>query len=125
TDTVSQQIRSALGPVDVLKIKRVVLDQAKSTGDAFTQLFTGMGSFGVLAGVLLLVNLFVMLAAERKPELGMARAVGMRRSWLVQSFATEGWMYAVVATALGVLAGIGLGRVLVAWSAAAFSTEHN
>jgi putative ABC transport system permease protein len=31
--------------------------------------------------VLLLVNLFVMLAAERKPELGMARAIGMRRSW--------------------------------------------
>jgi hypothetical protein len=39
----------ALGGVDVLKAMRVVLDQAKSTGDAFTQLFTGMGSFGVLA----------------------------------------------------------------------------
>ena len=67
-------------------------------------MFTAMGSFGVLAGLLLLVNLFVMLAAERKTELGMARAVGMRRSELVGAFATEGWIYALVATALGVAA---------------------
>jgi putative ABC transport system permease protein len=88
-------------------------------------MFTAMGSFGVLAGLLLLVNLFVMLAAERKTELGMARAVGMRRSELVGAFATEGWLYAVVATALGVLAGIGLGAILVAVSARIFASEHN
>ena len=125
TDAVSRQITEQLPGVDVLKIKRVVLDQAKANGDAFTQLFTGMGSFGVLAGVLLLVNLFVMLAAERKPELGMARAVGMRRSWLVGGFATEGWLYALVASLLGTLAGIGLGRLIIAASARMFSTEHN
>jgi len=125
TDTVSRQIRQQLPGVDVLNIKRVVLDQAKANGDAFTQLFTGMGSFGVLAGVLLLVNLFVMLAAERKPELGMARAVGMRRSWLVGGFATEGWLYALIASLLGTLAGIGLGRLIIAASARMFSTEHN
>ena len=88
-------------------------------------MFTAMGSFGVLAGLLLLVNLFVMLAAERKAELGMARAVGMRRSELVAAFATEGWLYALTASALGVVAGIGLGRILVAVSARVFSTEHN
>jgi putative ABC transport system permease protein len=88
-------------------------------------MFTAMGSFGVLAGLLLLVNLFVMLAAERKTELGMARAVGMRRSELVGAFATEGWIYAAVATALGVAAGIGLGAVLVSLSARIFATEHN
>ena len=47
--------------------------------DGVHAMFTAMGSFGVFAGLLLLVNLFVMLAAERKTELGMARAVGMRR----------------------------------------------
>jgi putative ABC transport system permease protein len=125
TDTVSRQIVQELGGGDVLKAKRIVLDRAESTGDAFTQLFTGMGSFGVLAGVLLLVNLFVMLAAERKPELGMARAVGMRRSWLVGGFATEGWLYALAAALLGTVAGIGLGRVIIAASARMFSTEHN
>jgi putative ABC transport system permease protein len=125
TDRVAAEIRRLAGRVDVVKIKQVVLDEAKANGDAFTQLFTGMGSFGVLAGVLLLVNLFVMLAAERKPELGMARAVGMRRSWLVAGFATEGWLYALLASLVGTLVGIGLGRLIIAASARMFSTEHN
>jgi putative ABC transport system permease protein len=104
--------------------KRTLLDTADTVGKSFRSMFTAMGSFGVLAGLLLLVNLFVMLAAERKTEMGMARAVGMRRSDLVRSFATEGWLYALAASALGVLLGIGLGRALVAWSARALSSEH-
>jgi putative ABC transport system permease protein len=109
----------------VTTIKQQFLDVADETGKTFTQMFTAMGSFGVFAGLLLLINLFVMLAAERKSELGMARAVGMRRSALVGAFATEGFIYALVATLLGTAAGVGLGRVLVALSQAAFSSEHN
>ena len=88
-------------------------------------MFTAMGSFGVLAGLLLLVNLFVMLAAERKTELGMARAVGMRRSELVGAFRDRRLALRAVATVLGVAAGIGLGAVLVSLSARIFATEHN
>src|SRR2546422_2023973 len=72
-----------------------------------------MGAFGILAGVLLIVNIFVMLAEERKPELGVARAVGFLRSDLLTTFALEGTFYAVVAAALGALAGLGLGYVMV------------
>lgn len=110
---------------EVYAAKRATLETADAVGEGFGSMFTAMGSFGVLAGLLLLVNLFVMLAAERKTELGMARAVGMRRSELVGAFATEGWLYALVATLLGVVAGIGLGAILVAVSARIFSTEHN
>jgi len=127
TDRVKAEIAHAsrgLNP-QVIGVKRLVLDQAEAAGKGFTQMFTTMGSFGVVAGLLLLVQLFVMLAAERKPELGMARAVGMRRSWLVGGFATEGWMYALAATVLGSIAGIGLGWVLVALSQQIFNTKHN
>ena len=72
--------------------------------------------FAVAAGVLLLVNVFVMLADERRSELGMLRAMGMRRSLLVGGLATEGWLYAVLASALGALLGIGFGW-LIAWRA--------
>src|SRR2546425_7458913 len=72
-----------------------------------------MGAFGILAGVLLIVNIFVMLAEERKPELGVARAVGFLRSDLLTTFALEGTFYAVVAAALGALAGLGLGYIMV------------
>ena len=54
----------------------------------------------------------------------MARAIGMKRSALVGAFATEGFLYALTASLLGTLAGVGLGRALVA-SKRAFSSEHN
>jgi putative ABC transport system permease protein len=129
TDEAGAQVRAAAAAEEltpqIYPVKRSTLDVAEAVGKGFSSMFTAMGSFGVLAGLLLLVNLFVMLAAERKTELGMARAVGMRRSELVGAFATEGWIYAAVATALGVAAGIGLGAVLVSLSARIFATEHN
>ena len=124
---VAHSIEQATAGIDpqITDVKRQFLDVADETGKSFTQMFTAMGSFGVFAGLLLLINLFVMLAAERKSELGMARAVGMRRSQLVGAFATEGFIYALLATLLGTAVGVGLGRVLVAWSQSAFSSEHN
>jgi putative ABC transport system permease protein len=129
SEAVSARVRTAAGPTgldpQVYPVKQTTLDVAEAVGAGFGSMFTAMGSFGVLAGLLLLVNLFVMLAAERKTELGMARAVGMRRSDLVAAFATEGWLFALAATTLGVVAGIGLGAVLVALSARIFATEHS
>lgn len=127
TDVVKSEITQAsrgLYP-QVMPVKQIVLDQADSTGKSFTQMFTTTGSFGVIAGLLLLVQLFVMLAAERKPELGMARAVGMRRRWVVGAFATEGWIYALAATGFGAVVGIGLGWVVVSLSQRIFNTEHS
>ena len=39
-------------------------------------LFTTFGTFSIAAGILLIFLIFVMLAAERRGELGIARAVG-------------------------------------------------
>jgi putative ABC transport system permease protein len=53
--------------------------------------------------------IFAMLAAERKHELGIARAVGMRRGHLMRMFAFEGTLYALLASA----AGVGVGWLMV------------
>ena len=63
--------------------------------------------------MLLIFLIFVMLAAERKHELGIARAVGMQRSNLIRAFAFEGVLYAFVAGAIGSVAGVGVGWVMV------------
>ena len=55
--------------------------------------FTTFGSFSIAAGILLIFLIFVMLAAERRGELGIARAVGTRRGHLVQMFLFEGIAY--------------------------------
>ena len=46
--------------------------------------------FSIAAGILLIFLIFVMLAAERRGELGIARAIGTRRGHLVQMFIFEG-----------------------------------
>ena len=97
-------------------VKQDVLDRADKAGRSLSQLYFTIGMFAVAAGILLLVNVFVMLADERRSELGMLRAVGMRRRTLVAALATEGWIYAVIASALGALLGIAFGR-LIAWHA--------
>lgn len=123
TDQVVPQIETALGDVNarVMPLKKDTLRDAKLNGDQFTQLFGGIGFFSVLAGILLLVNIFVMLAQERKTELGMLRAIGLRRAGLVGSFSIEGWLYALASSVLGTIAGMGLGKVIVIVAAGIFS----
>ncbi|HEX6699763.1 MAG TPA: FtsX-like permease family protein, partial [Gaiellaceae bacterium] len=127
TDAVKRQVvaRAGVEPAQVVGVKKIAIDEADAVGKGFRDMFTSTGAFGVLAGLLLLVNLFVMLAAERKSELGMARAIGMKRGGLVGAFATEGWIYAFVASIAGIVVGIGLGRLIVVFCQRAFDSEHN
>src|SRR4028118_2189079 len=105
----------ALGPVlrenDLAAepVKRDAIEQADEGGETFTSIFLLFGQFSVAAGVLLIFLIFVMLAAERKHELGIARAVGMRRGHLMRMFAFEGAMYAVIASLIGSVLGVGVG----------------
>jgi putative ABC transport system permease protein len=127
SDRVAGKLTAALGPLTqrgttVDKPKQEVLEEARLAGDSLGSLFLFVGSFAIIAGVLLLVNVFVMLAEERKPELGMLRAVGMRRGRLVRGFVIEGAVYALVAAAVGVAAGLAVGRAVVEVAARIFAS---
>jgi putative ABC transport system permease protein len=112
SDAAVVDLRAALAGLPGIEIqtpKAAVLDDAERQGAGLSQLFSTLGAFSVLAGILLLINLFVMLAEERKTELGMLRAVGFTRRRLIRAFAIEGAIYALVAAALGAVVGIGIG----------------
>jgi putative ABC transport system permease protein len=116
TDTVAAALDDRLGGIDgveVVTVKQDVLDDAEAAGTELRALFSSLGTFSALVGVLLLVNLFVMLAEERKTELGMMRAVGLRRSHLVRLFALEGGLYSLAAAVVGVVLGMGVGRAVL------------
>ena len=55
---------------------------------------------------MLLVNIFVMLADERRAQLGMLRAVGMRRRRVTAGFAVEASVYTGLAAILGAALGL-------------------
>jgi len=102
---------SQLSKYRVDDVKKAALDMADEMGSTFSTLFVGFGLFSISAGVLLIFLIFIMLAAERKSEMGMARAVGMQRRHLIQAFLFEGVVYDLLASAVG--AGLG---ILVGWA---------
>jgi putative ABC transport system permease protein len=103
--------------------KQDALEEADTTGAAFMSMFTTFGSFSIAAGILLIFLIFVMLAAERRSELGIARAVGTRRGHLVQMFVYEGVAYDLVAAAVGALLGVVVAYGMVFVIARAFASE--
>ncbi len=90
------------------------LDFAQLFGSLFTTFFVVFGLFSIAAGILLIFLIFTMLAAERKPEMGMARAVGAKRRQIVESFLAEGLGYDLGSAVVGLLAGMGV-TVLMVW----------
>ncbi|MGD9932118.1 MAG: ABC transporter permease [Dehalococcoidia bacterium] len=91
----------------VFSVRSETLDQAELTGNTFTTIFLVLGLFSMAAGIILIFMIFVMLAAERRAEMGMARAVGAKRSHLVQAFIVEGMAYSLLAGFIGVATGVG------------------
>ncbi len=116
---------SDLSELEVDDVKRDSLDQGELAASAFTTIFIVTGLFGIAAGLLLIFLIFVLLAAERKPEMGMTRAVGGQRRHLVQMFVFEGTAYDLAAAAVGVGLGIATGYVLAASLGQAFAAQSD
>ncbi len=105
--------------------KQDALQQADAAGAMFMSFFTTFGSFSIAAGILLIFLIFVMLAAERRGELGIARAVGTRRGHLIQMFLYEGLAYDLLAALVGVLLGVAVAYGMVLAMASAFATAED
>ncbi|HEX9613760.1 MAG TPA: FtsX-like permease family protein [Candidatus Bathyarchaeia archaeon] len=88
--------------------KMVAVNDATAGAQSLSNLFSVLSTITILAGVVLIINMFIMLAEERKSEMGMARAVGMKRSQLTKLFLFEGTLYAAGASLVGVFVGIGI-----------------
>ncbi len=116
SDDVALALRTKLGvssSIDIETTKADTLKNADDTGSTLQSLFSAIGGFSVVAGILLLINLFVMLAEERKVELGVLRAIGMKRTGVWRAFSLEGALYSVASAVLGSLLGIVIGWAIV------------
>jgi putative ABC transport system permease protein len=97
----------------VHKAKQDGVRFALQAQEIFGRILTLFTLFALAIGLLLIFLIFTLLAAERRVELGMARALGMRRLDIAQTLLFEGAAYNLAATLLGLLAGLGLGAVIV------------
>ena len=99
------------------------LSNAATSGQSLLTLFLALGLFSILAGAMLIVGIFVMLAEERKGEMGMLRAIGMRRRELVYTYYFEGVAYAAGSALAGTVVGVGVGYFLVLLAGSILSSE--
>ncbi len=123
--TMRQRLASEFGNLSKYSVddwKRDGLDSAELAANAFTTIFVVTGLFGIASGLLLIFLIFVMLAAERKSEMGMTRAIGAQRKHLVQMFVYEGTAYDLGAAAVGVVLGVATGLIIAMTLGRAFAS---
>lgn len=118
-----QGLLDKVNEMDVLDplTKQAVVTLSNVVGTAFSSIFTVFGMFSIVAGVMLIFLIFVMLAAERRSEMGLARAIGVQRGHLVQMFVTEGVLYDLVAAALGLALGLAVSYTMVGFIGGLFN----
>ena len=95
------------------KAKARGLRRAEQAQEIFSRIFTLFALFAAGVGLLLVFLIFTILAADRRPEMGIGRVVGLKRRDLVWMYLYEGTAYALIASALGLALGIGIGAGIV------------
>ncbi|HEV2089419.1 MAG TPA: FtsX-like permease family protein [Cryptosporangiaceae bacterium] len=80
----------------------------------FTYILLGFAGVALFVGVFLILNTFSMLVAQRTRELALMRAMGASRGQVINSVLIEAVVIGLVASVLGLGAGIGVGALL-AW----------
>ena len=98
--------------VHVIEVKEQGAHAAGLADDIFSRIFGLFALFALAIGLLLIFLIFVLLAAERRAEMGMARAIGVLRGHLVLMYLFEGTVYDLISSFIGLLIGLGTGTLL-------------
>lgn len=107
--------------LEVRSNKADVVEQGRENVSNFSNMFLIFGSFSIIAGIVLIINIFVMLAEERKGEMGISRAIGMKRRQLSRSYLYEGSVYSIISSAIGAVLGIGASWAVLYFTESIFS----
>lgn len=122
-----ERVTDTFGNVKV-QTKSELIEDAEDQIDAALRLFTGLLAFAVLIAVLGITNTLALSIYERTREIGLLRAVGMRRRQVRRMIRWEAVLIALFGALLGVILGIFLGwavtRALVDEGLGAFSIPY-
>jgi putative ABC transport system permease protein len=78
----------------------------------FTQLLSAFGLIALFVGAFLIFNTFAIIVGSRTRELALLRAVGASRRQILGSVVTEAVVVGLLSSLLGVIAGVGVARLL-------------
>lgn len=110
------EIASALGGDYVVKTGQQLSDDASADFEQalgfFNNILLGFAGVALFVGIFLILNTFSIIVAQRTRELALMRAVGASRKQMIGSVITEAVVIGLVASVLGLGAGIGVGALL-------------
>jgi len=86
------------------------LEARAAADDAFTSLLVGLGAVALVVGGVGIANVMVISVLERRPEIGLRRALGATKRHIWAQFLTE----SLILSAIGGLAGAFLGAIVTA-----------
>lgn len=113
----AEAIRTVVPDDAEVKVGSELLEESMDELDEqmgfITTVLYGFAAVSVLVGTFLIVNTFSMIVAQRRRELALVRAVGARSGQVLRVVLFEALVVGVVASALGVLVGMGLARAVI------------
>ena len=92
------------------KQDRFTLDGLKQFISILKAILLALGGVAIVVGAFTIFNALAITVAQRTRELALARAMGASRGQVVRSVGLEALVMALVASAIGTLAGLGLAK---------------
>lgn len=94
------------------EVKEKLASQLSMVLDFINYFFVAFGLIALLVGTFIIYNTFSMLVAQRLRELALLRAIGASRGQLTRSVLIEAAVTGLVGSAIGVVAGFGLAKLI-------------
>ncbi len=115
-ETLQQRAQAVVGDGYTVRTGKQTSEAQAGSIQSFLSIFsTGLAVFGFLAlftGAFLIFNTFAMLIAQRTRELALYRSFGANRGQVLRSVLLEAILLGVVASAVGIVLGLGLAWIL-------------
>ena len=99
-----------------LVVPAELLAEQQRTKRIFDIVMVALASISLLVGGIGIMNIMLASVLERTPEIGLRRAIGAKKTYIVRQFVMETTLIAVAGGTLGLALGVGMSRLIASFA---------